>query len=83
MKENFFLQKISTQSIFPRKYLYCFSRDFDWDALGSKDIFVRFRIMFIFKFYILLLGDFVNQLTAWVVGRLILQDSLNVYLFSM
>ena len=73
-KKTFCLQKISTQSIFPRNYLYCFSRDLDWDALGSKDIFVRFRIMFISKFYISLVRD---------VGRLILQASLNVHLFSM
>ena len=71
-KKTFCLQKISTQSIFPRNYLYCFSRDLDWDALGSKDIFVRFRIMFISKFYILLVRD-----------RLLLQASLNVHLFSM
>ena len=56
-KNTFCLQKISTQSIFPRNYLYCFSRDLDWDALGSKDIFVRFRIMFISKFYISLVRE--------------------------
>ena len=75
-KKTFCLQKILTQSIFPRNYLYCFSRDLDWDALGSKDIFVRFRIMFISKFYILLVRDITSFIECPFILNVITITSL-------
>ena len=80
-KKSFCLQKILTQSIFPRNYLYCFSRDLDWDALGSKDIFVRFRIMFISKFYISLVREI--NITSFIECPFILNVITVTSLFYM